>query len=148
MAVTNTTSVRRQPQAVRRFGYVVGVVFNAAALFVINAWPGWDALPFLTDDASQILGIVNLMLSASLAFSLVYLFGDPPWLLALGGLTTSALGLIATVRIWRVFPFEFGDSSIDWALLFRIALVIGVVGSCIAMAVQLVTLVRAVVRRA
>jgi hypothetical protein len=147
MAVTSTTPVRRQPQAVRRFGYFVAVVFNAAGLFVINAWPGWDALPFLTDDTSQILGIVNLTLSASLAFSLVDLFGDPPWLVALGGLTTSALGLVATVRIWRVFPFDFGDSSIDWALLFRIALVIGVVGSCIAMAVQLVTLVRAGLRR-
>ena len=36
--------------------------------------------------------------------------------------------LAATVRMWQVFPFDFGSSSFDWALLVRILLVLGIVG--------------------
>ena len=137
----------RQARSARRVGYVFAVLFNAAGLYLINVWPGWDAVPFLTGDTRQVLGIVNAVVIASLAVNVVYLFTDPRWLVALGGLVTTVLGLIGLIRIWQVFPFDFGDSSIDWTLLFHIGLVVGITGSCIAIVVQLVQLIRALVRR-
>lgn len=133
----------RQPRSARRVGYVFAVLFNAAGLYLINVWPGWEAVPFLTGDTRQVLGIVNAVVLTTLAVNVVYLFTDPRWLVALGGLVTSVLGLIGLIRIWEVFPFDFDDSSVDWTLLFHIGLVIGVAGSCIAILVQLVQLTRA-----
>ena len=133
----------RQPRSARRVGYVFAVLFNAAGLYLINVWPGWEAVPFLTGDTRQVLGIVNAVVFTSLAVNVVYLFTDPRWLVALGGLVTSVLGLIGLIRIWEVFPFDFGDTSVDWTLLFHIGLVIGIAGSCIAILVQLVQLTRA-----
>jgi hypothetical protein len=151
MTVASMTKVpsrpSRQPRAVRRVGYVFAVLFNAAGLCLVNLWPGWDAVPFLTADTRQVLGIVNTVLITSLAVNLLYLFTDPRWLVALGGLVTSVLGLIGLIRIWEVFPFAFGNSSVDWALLVHIGLVVGIAGSCIAILVQLVQLARALVRR-
>ena len=48
-----TTSVRkrRPPVRIRHAGYIVGVVANSVLLVLVNAWPGWDVLPFLTPPA-------------------------------------------------------------------------------------------------
>ena len=77
----------------------------------------------------------------------VYLVYDPRWLRALGGMATTGVGLAAMVRIWRVFPFDFDDSALDWALIFRIMLAVGIFGSLIGLVAQFASLVRANVRR-
>lgn len=139
-------TVRRSP-AGRRPGYVVAALINAVGLYLINVSPGWDAVPFLTQQTPQVLGIVNAMLISTLAVNLLYLFTDPRWLVALCGIGTTLLGLIGLLRIWQVFPFDFGATSIDWPLIFRVCLVVGIVGSCIAILVQFVQLLLAVSRR-
>lgn len=141
------TRLSRLSRSARRVGYVFAVLFNAAGLYLINVWPGWETVPFLTGDTRQVLGIVNAVLITSLAVNILYLFTDPRWLVALGGLVTTVLGLIGLIRIWQEFPFDFGDSSIDWTMVFHIGLVVGIVGSCIAIVVQLVQLARGLVRR-
>ena len=32
----------------RRAGYVVGAVVNAAILYAVNRWPGWETVGFLS----------------------------------------------------------------------------------------------------
>jgi hypothetical protein len=44
--------------------------------------------------------------------------------------------------VWQVFPFDFSDYSINWAAIAHLILVLGIVGSCIGILVQLVTLIR------
>lgn len=150
MTVASTTrNVRRtsrQSPANRRVGYMISVLLNAAGLYIINIWPGWDAVPFLTSDTRQVLGIVNAVLIATLAANLLYVVTDPRWLVALGGLVTTLLGLIGLTRIWKLFPFDFGPSS-NWPLVFHIGLAVGIIGSCIAILVQLVQLSIALGRR-
>jgi hypothetical protein len=60
----------------RRGGYVGAIVVGAALLFVPNGGPGWQAMPFLTSDTSQVLGLVNLSLAAGSATH--PLTGDQP----------------------------------------------------------------------
>jgi hypothetical protein len=79
-----------------------------------------------------------------LACNLVYVFADPPWLRSLGGLLIAAVGVAVCVRLWQVFPFEFDDSGFDWAVVFRVLLVVGAVGSAVGVIVQSVAAVRAV----
>ena len=136
--------VARKPVGTRRFGYVVAVLVNAAMLYAVNRWPGWQAVPFLTADTELVLGLVNATIVVNLVANVVYLVRDPRWLTALGDLVTTAVGLAALVRIWKVFPLDVSDR---WELLVRTLLVVGIVGSAIGIVVAIVRFGRALSSR-
>jgi hypothetical protein len=137
-----TGAARRPSAAARRVGYLIGIAVSAALLFVLNGQPGWQALPFLTSDTSQVIGLVNLSLAVSLAVNVVYLFCDPPWLKSLGDLMTSGIGLAVAIRIWQVFPFAFYGSTAWCSTAARIMLILIIAGSAISIVVQAVSLAR------
>ena len=123
----------------RRFGYLVAVAVNAAMLYLLNRSPGWDAVPFLTPETPEVLGLVNASIVAGVVANLVYLVRDPQWLRALGDVVTTAVGLAALVAIWQVWPVEL---SAVWDLLARWVVGVGVVGSVIGIVVAVVHFVR------
>ena len=141
--MTTTAPDRRSP-AVRRVGDVIGAAFNAALLYAANVWPGWETIPFLTEDVEQVIGLVNASIMVSLAANIAYLVRDPRWLKALGDVVTTAVGLAALVRIWQVFPFDFDSGGFDWPLAMRILLGIAIVGSVIGILAGLTAFVRSV----
>jgi hypothetical protein len=53
----------------RRFGYTLAVLINLAILYVINVFPGWDAVPFLTDATPRVLMLLNVSMLAGLSSS-------------------------------------------------------------------------------
>jgi len=138
---------QRPTAADRRLGYGIGVLVNVALLYAVNIWPGWEAVPFLTADTASVLALVNLSIVANLAANAVYLVYDVAWLKALGTILTTTVGMITLVRIWQVFPFDFGSSSINWQLATRILLIIGIIGSDIAIIVASIALVKSVTAR-
>jgi hypothetical protein len=143
MSTSTASSQRRRTKArpsraARRFGYVVAIVLNAAMLVAINAWPGWDVVPFLTDDTVDVLDAVNASIVVTLAANVVYVFRDPPRVRAIGDAVTTVVGLVAMIVIWRVFPL---DVSSGWETVARVLLGIGIVGSAIAIVTNLVRLV-------
>jgi len=141
------TMTQRPTAADRRLGYGIGVLVNVALLYAVNIWPGWEAVPFLTADTASVLALVNLSIVANLAANAVYLVYDVAWLKALGTILTTTVGMITLVRIWQVFPFDFGSSSINWQLATRILLIIGIIGSDIAIIVASIALVKNVTAR-
>jgi hypothetical protein len=139
--MTATEPKKRPSSGARRFGYFVAFLVNAAMLYAANRWPGWDALPFLTEDTARVMPMVNASIVVGLGANVVYLVHDPRWLRALGDLVTTAFGIAAMVRIWEVFPFSF-SGGFDWALVVRVLLVLGIAGSAIGMVTNVVALVR------
>lgn len=140
--MTDAPPTRRRSVAARRAGYAFGVVVNVALLYAVHGWPGWRELPFLTEDTTQVLGAVTAALVAGLVTNVVYLASDPPWLTALGDLVITVIGLVALVRVWQVFPLDFGDHAVNWAMVARVLLVIAMGGSVIGVFAQLAALVR------
>ena len=138
----------RPTRTARRSGYAIAVIVNAAVLYGANVWPGWQVLPFLTADMALVMGLVNASILTSLAANLVYLASDTPFVKALGDVVTTATALAAAVRMWQVFPFDFGTASFDWALLVRVALVAGMIAGAIQIIVALVSLLRSLRNRA
>lgn len=57
--MTVKAEARRPQVGARRIGYAVAVLVNVALLYTINAWPGWEAVPFLTEDLRLVTGLVN-----------------------------------------------------------------------------------------
>jgi hypothetical protein len=49
---------------------------------------------------------------------------------------------VAAVRVWRVFPFDFSNNALDWALLVRWALLVVIVGSVIGLIVNVMALLK------
>lgn len=151
MAYTASGAPSRTPtgqpsRAARRVGYVIAATINVVLLYLINIRPGWQAVPILTDETRQILGVVNVSLVVGLTANAAYLINDAPWLKALGELVSAGIALIVLTRVWQVFPFDFADGAVDWPLLVRFVLTVAIVGTVIGLFVQLVGLARAVSR--
>jgi hypothetical protein len=146
MTLTETAS-KRPAVGTRRVGYVVAVLVNATVLYAVNVWPGWQGLPFLTEDMSLVLGLVNASIVVSIVANAVYVVADPRWLKALGDILTTAVGIAALLRMWQVFPFDFSGTSFDWALAVRVAMGVAIGGSAIAVVVAFVSFVKSVGRQ-
>jgi hypothetical protein len=131
----------RPRTADRRPGYAGAILVNAAVWYVLNIWPGWQELPFLTEGFSQVLALLNAALVASVVLNVVYLVHDGPWLKSICDLAMTVLGLVVLLRMWQVFPFALGDSERDWALMVRVVLGLAVFGTAIAIVAQLAMLV-------
>ena len=136
----STSTVAHRPSAgTRRAGYVAAVVVNVVLLWLVNVWPGWQAVPFLTAETTQILGLVNASFVLAVALNVLYLFHDPLWLTTLGTMATTAVGVAVQAKALAVFPFDLSGA---WETVLRVLLVVGLVGTAIAFVVALVSLIR------
>ena len=139
--MTATATPVRHSRSTRRLGYAVAVLVNAAVLYGANRWPGWEEIPFLTDDTAQVMDWVNASILTNLVANVLYFVADPPRVRALGDVVTTSVGVVAMVRIWQVFPFDVDSDSSGWGLVLRVLLVVGIVGSVIGIVAGLVRLV-------
>jgi len=139
--MTSTASTLKTSSSSRRVGYAFAVAINGVLLYLVNVWPGWQIIPFLTEDFRDVLGLVNASLIAGMVVNLFNLLLDWRWVRALGDLVTLAIGLAGLVLFWQVFPFDF-PGGFDWSLLVRIVIVLAMVGTVIGIIVQVVTLIR------
>ncbi|WP_353828017.1 hypothetical protein [Agromyces sp. SYSU T0242] len=143
---------RRMPRrrasgpAARRLGYAVAVLVGLLLLVLVNVWPGWRVVPFLTDAAAEVLPWINASLAIGVVVNAIDLILDRRWVKALGDAVTTGVGLAATIRIWQVFPFDFGDTTFPWVVVVRSLLVLAIVGSAIGILVAVVAFVGTLVR--
>jgi len=122
------------PQATRRFGYGVAVAVNVAMLWVVNnlldwGWPSW-----LTDDFEQVLPIVNVSIVATIVVNLMYIIYDAAWFKSMFQVALLVISLVVTVRLYRVFPFDFSAYSFNWEAVTRGILIL----VCIAVGIGLI----------
>lgn len=127
-------------RAERAVGAVVGIAVNAVALWFVTNLPDWELLRFVTDAWSQVVGVVALSITAQIAASVGTLVDDRRTTRAATQVLAHLVGIAATWRVLRVFPFDFSTYAFDWTPLLRVALVVGVVGTGIALVVELIRL--------
>ena len=132
------------PRRSRRPGYVVAILVNAVLLVLVNVWPGWEAVPFLTEATASVVTLVNVSLWVGIAINVIYLVADPRWLRQLGTVVSTAISLAVLVRLVRVFPFDFGDATFDWDFWVRLWLWFLVIAVAIGLAAQAFGLLRTV----
>jgi hypothetical protein len=132
----------RPRPATRRLGYLLAIGLDVLVWYLVNVRPGWQSVPFLTDGVEQLLGLFNLSLLVSAIANAVYLVVDPPRLRALGDLVGAVISLVLSIRVYDVFPFDFTGLGYDLTTLARVVVVLGVIGSALAVLAALVALVR------
>ena len=126
----------------RRAGYVVAIIVNLLVYGFINTWPGWESFDFVTADAADVVPLVNLSIGVSILANIVYLVVDAPRVKAIGEMVVSAIAMVVSVIVLRVFPFNFSAYAFPWELLTRVVLVIAVIGSGISVLVNLYRAIR------
>jgi len=142
------TSMRRRPsRAARRFGYDVAVAINLVMLYLIHTWPGWDAVPFLTDETTDVLPYVDASIVATILVNVVYLVRDGQAVKACGELVANLVSLVSLIRFWQVQPFDFAGVWGGWRPLTYLLLAVATVGTVISALVQGVTLLRRAMAR-
>lgn len=144
--LSTPTSDVRPAQTARRAGYGLAAGVNGVLLYLINVAPGWEVVPFLTEDTEQVLGLLNASLAVALVINLLWILADPPWWRALGQIVQSALGLAVALSLLDVFPFDVTVSQMDIAWLVRFVLVIIALVTAIGLLVQVATLGRILLR--
>lgn len=142
--VSTRQESRRRSPASRRLGYGIAIALNVVFIYLINEWPGWASVPFLTEDTSDVVPVINAGLVVSIVANAIYLIADPRWLRAIGDAVTATVSFIVTLVVLEVFPFDFSAYSFDWTLLVRVMLVVGLIGSTVAVIGNLVIFVREV----
>jgi hypothetical protein len=137
---------RSQSPRARRLGHAMSALVNLIVAWGVNVWPGWDAVPFLTGAMTEVLPLVNLSLLVGFVTNLAYVIADPAWFRALGNMLMAGISIAVLVRTLRVFPFDFGDSAMDWDSITRGILIFLIVASSVGLVVQVVQFVRLLVR--
>ena len=124
-------------QGLRRLGHVVTVLVNVFFLVVLNLWPGWGVLPFLTPQMSEVISVLNLSLIVGALLQIALLVNDGPRLRLFAEAATSAMSALVLSRLLVVFPFDVATASIDWSWPLRVLLGLALLGSLIGTAVAL-----------
>ena len=114
---------------------------------MVNAVPGWQAVPYVTADAASVIVFVNLSLIVGIVTHSLNAAFDRRCLRAAGELASSAVALLMLVQLWRVFPFAFTDPSVDWPLVVRVVIGFAIAGCVASMIVQIVILIRLAIGR-
>ncbi|WP_448631028.1 hypothetical protein [Cellulomonas soli] len=133
---------RRGSAASRRAGYAAGLLVNVLLLVAIHAYPGWRAVPFLTDGLLEVLPLVDASLVLGAVANMLYLVHDGPAFQALTQAAVDAVSLLACLRLLQVFPFVFTEGAVPWELVVRVVLVVAVVGTVIAALVEVMRFFR------
>ncbi len=124
-------------------GYRVSAAFavlgNGVLLLLVHAWPGWEALSFLTDDTTRVLPFVDALLVAGIAVGILQLVRPEGASVPAGTLLTTVSSLAATVRVLQVFPFDLGSG---WQVVVRMVLWLGIVGAVVGILAAFVALLR------
>ena len=121
---------------VRRYSYVIGIAINIVLLIVANSLLDWDWPPFLTSDFADVLPFINVSLLATMVATAIYLGYDAQWFKSITQVITGALALLATVRVYDVFPFDYAAYDFPWDTTTRVVLIIVMVATAFGMLVE------------
>jgi hypothetical protein len=127
-------------------GYIASAIFSGVLLWVMNQLPAWKPF-FLLDSYAEILWAINMSLTVQIVLNLVLIFFHPLFFHYLTQTVFNLVSIVALVWIIRVFPVDFSSRPGEWLnLVFRIVLIVALVGTAIGGIVNLVHFFRSLFR--
>lgn len=124
-------SNRRAPSGVRRFGYFMAILVNAAMMYVANHLLDWN-VPFLTEDFSQCLWAINMSFGATIFINCIFMVFDRRWFRSLMESINSVFSLISGYIFYRIFPLDLPAGMERWANMGLVILLVIILISILA----------------
>lgn len=128
--------------AARRVGYAIGIAFGFLFLWIVGNVDDWG-WKFITDEWSQMEGLIRTSIIIDLVTYGVFLIADGKVLYYLGKLVSNAFSFFVGIRMFQVFPFDFNELFGGWGWLNTVApilIILGLVALGIALVVRTVKL--------
>lgn len=135
---------RTKPRSARRVGYGISLVVFFVSIWVASNLVEWGWPSFLTEEWNEALPFIIAALGVSIVLTVVMIWFDPKWFRSLVEIITSITNLVATLAVWRIWPFEFSEGGFPWETIVRVGMVIGIITPIIAIVLATVKLVREV----
>jgi len=121
----------------KKISFVVSIVINIIILYIINNLLDWEA-QFITWKWPQVLGILNTSIIVSIIFYAAFLIYSGKLFYLLSRTIIDIIALVATYRLYTVFPFDFnGFFQMGWLnTWFPYLLLLGIIGLTIGIFVR------------
>jgi hypothetical protein len=113
--------------------YLFTIIFNLILLYIFNNLLNWHVY-FITTALNEILWIINLAIIITIIGNFLLLLYHPEWLRHLTKMILNIFSFIAVYYLYKVFPFNFHNSFLNWGL--SILLILGLIGLAIAIIVE------------
>ena len=130
-----------KPTPGRRIGYVIAIIINAVGLYVVRNLVDWD-ISFVTNDFAEVEGIIASSLVATIVVNTLFIFYDKRWFKGLGEALSQTVSFVATIRLFRVFPFDFSSWDGPWEQVARAVLILALIGTAVSIVGSVRTMVR------
>ena len=121
--------------------FVGAFIGGIISLVIVNTVPLWRPLTYsvVLETWIYILWAANLSIIVQMAGNLFLAIYHPARLYSFLQAIMAAAGLVSVIVFYQVFPLDFSQVVGNWLnIFFRVLLVLGMVGSAIAILVHLV----------
>jgi hypothetical protein len=119
-------------------GEFIGAIIGLVVVNSFAYWRGWTHGVVL-DSWVNILWAANLSLITQLAGYAILVVYRPARLYSFIEMLMAATGLISVVVFYQVFPVDFSQLVGSWLnVLLRVVMILGIIGSAIAILVHLI----------
>jgi len=133
-----TKQQERKSIGVRRASYAGTIVVNAILIWVFGRLLVWDWPDFLTGEFTEVLPWIRFSLTMGIVVAVARFVKDPRWFVSLTECVNAIVTLVVAARILRVFPFDFTGKPSFWEPVARVALILSIVATAVAVVVNLV----------
>jgi hypothetical protein len=131
-------SVKENRKKPRKSEYVLAIIANFILFYILNNLLSWN-VGFVTSSFQDCLLAINMSIAATVIGNILLFAYDPRWFRHLFQFAYDLFGLYAVYTLYRIFPFNFGQTF--WNEAAKIALILGIIGVVIGLIVKLVKLI-------
>lgn len=111
-----------------RSEFIAPIIINIIIWFIVNNVLNWH-LSFISSSFSEVLGILNLLIMASIVVNIIFLFYQAGWFRNSLKIILDILGIMVAYSFLIVFPFILNEGlALALTILLILALIGGIIG--------------------
>lgn len=118
---------------ISRFGSLISIAVNIFIIYLINTY--YDKLFFLNSDFTSYLPIINTTICVSIIGSFILVFINTKTFKHFVEIITSCFGIWCLYNLYKIFPFTLNNP--DYLNLFKIIILLSIVGYFISIIVNI-----------
>ena len=114
--------VERSRRTERTTEYTIAIIVSLIFLYVFNNLLNWH-IYFVTNALNEVLWIINLSLLATIIGNALFILYRADWFRHLVKIVINIFNIIAVYLVYLVFPFNFNNSFLNWAINILLILI-------------------------
>ena len=114
--------MERSRRTERTTEYTIAIIVSLIFLYVFNNLLNWH-IYFVTNALNEVLWIINLSLLATTIGNALLILYRAEWFRHFMKIIINIFNIIAVYLVYLVFPFNFNNSFLNWAINILLILI-------------------------